>query len=167
MSSEPAITAAGSATAAGGRAPGESQAVRVAHLGGDRFDINIRGHVIRTDQPIGDGGEDTGPTPTELFIASLAGCVAFYARRYLERHALPTEGLAVKADFHMGSRPARVARINVHLTIPDGVPSERREALLAVASHCTVHNSLTSLPEISVAFAGNPGQPNSNPWGAA
>jgi len=163
LSSEPVTTPAGTATAAGGPAPGGSQPVRVAHLGGDRFDINIRGHIIRTDQPVGDGGEDTGPTPTELFIASLAGCVAFYARRYLERHSLPTEGLAVDADFEMGSRPARVARINVHLTIPDGVPTERREALLAVASHCTVHNSLTSVPEISVAFAGDSGRPNANP----
>lgn len=163
MSSEPVITAAGTATAAGGPASGGSQPVRVAHLGGDRFDINIRGHVIRTDQPVGDGGEDTGPTPTELFIASLAGCVAFYARRYLERHDLPTKGLAVDADFRMGSRPARVAGINVHLTIPDGVPVERREALLAVASHCTVHNSLTSVPEVSVAFAGDSGRPNANP----
>ncbi|WGZ80800.1 OsmC family protein [Arthrobacter sp. EM1] len=162
MSSEPVITAAGSAIATGGPAPGGSQPVRVAHLGGDRFDINIRGHIIRTDQPVGNGGEDTGPTPTELFIASLAGCVAFYARRYLQRHDLPTEGLAVEADFEMGSRPARVARINVHLTIPDGVPAERREALLAVASHCTVHNSLTSVPEISVAFAGDSGWPNAN-----
>lgn len=155
MSSEPVISAAASAKAAGGPASGESQPVRVAHLGGDRFDITIRGHVIRTDQPVGDGGEDTGPTPTELFVASLAGCVAFYARRYLKRHDLPTEGLAVEADFRMGSRPARVARIEVRLTIPDGVPAERREALLAVASHCTVHNSLTSVPEISVALAGD------------
>ncbi|MCB5294639.1 OsmC family protein [Arthrobacter sp. SO3] len=159
MSSEPVITAAGSATAAGGPAPGGSQPVRVAHLGGDRFDINIRGHLIRTDQPVGDGGEDTGPTPTELFIASLAGCIAFYARRYLDRHNLPTEGLAVDAEFHMGSRPARVASIEVRLTIPDGVTAERREALLAVASHCTVHNSLTSAPEISVAFTSDSGQP--------
>jgi uncharacterized OsmC-like protein len=133
------------------------------HRGGDRFDINVRGHVIRTDQPAGDGGEDTGPTPTELFVASLAGCVAFYARRYLDRHNLPTEGLAVEADFRMGSRPARVARIDVHLTIPAGVPAERREALLAVASHCTVHNSLTTVPEISVDFALDPGRPNANP----
>ncbi|QCO98275.1 OsmC family protein [Arthrobacter sp. 24S4-2] len=163
MSSEPVITAPGSTKPAADLTSGDRQPVRVVHRGGDRFDINVRGHVIRTDQPAGDGGEDTGPTPTELFIASLAGCVAFYARRYLDRHNLPTEGLAVDADFQMGSRPARVARIDVHLTIPAGVPAERREALLAVASHCTVHNSLTTAPEISVAFAGDPGHPNENP----
>jgi hypothetical protein len=58
----------------------------------------------------------------------------------------------------MGSRPARVARIEVRLTIPADVPVERREALLAVASHCTVHNSLITAPEIPVAFADNPGR---------
>lgn len=155
MSTEPVTTVSAGTIPADVPVSGGIPPVRVLHLGGDRFDINVRGHIIRTDQPAGDGGEDTGPTPTELFIASLAGCVAFYARRYLERHALPTEGLAVDADFHMGSRPARVATIEVRLTIPAGVPVERREALLAVASHCTVHNSLITTPEITVAFADN------------
>lgn len=162
MSSEPVITAPGSTKPAPGIVSGDIQPVHVVHRGGDRFDINVRGHVIRTDQPASDGGEDTGPTPTELFIASLAGCVAFYARRYLDRHDLPTEGLAVEADFRMASRPARVDRIEVRLTIPSEVPAERREALLAVASHCTVHNSLITAPEISVAFAGDPRRPNGN-----
>lgn len=154
MSSEPVITASDSTKPAPGPVSGDVQSVHVVHQGGDRFDITVRGHVIRTDQPTSAGGEDTGPTPTELFIASLAGCVAFYARRYLDRHGLPTEGLAAEADFQMGSRPARVARIEVRLTIPADVPVERREALLAVASHCTVHNSLMVTPDISVAFAG-------------
>ena len=163
MSSEPVTTTPGSTNPAPIPASGDSQPLHVVHRGGDRFDINIRGHVIRTDQTANDGGEDTGPTPTELFIASLAGCIAFYARRYLVRHNLPTEGLAADAEFHMGSRPSRVARIDVRLTIPADVPAERREALLAVASHCTVHNTLMAVPEISVAFAGDPGPPNANP----
>jgi putative redox protein len=159
MSGEPVISATGGPLPPDGPAPGAIQPIRVVHRGGDRFDINVRGHLIRVDQLAGDGGEDTGPTPTELFIASLAGCVAFYARRYLDRHNLPTEGLAVEAEFGMGSRPARVARIEVRLTIPDGVPPERREALLAVASHCTVHNSLLRAPDILVTSAGPAGGP--------
>jgi len=34
--------------------------------------------------------------------------------------------------------------------VPEGVPEERLGALLAVASHCTVHNSLTVPPTISI-----------------
>src|SRR3974390_2207712 len=94
--------------------------VHITHLGNDRFEIGVRQHRLQVDQPVSDGGDDTGPTPTELFIASLAACVAFYARRYLARHDLPTEGLAVDASFTMASRPARVGGITVHLEPPFG-----------------------------------------------
>jgi uncharacterized OsmC-like protein len=82
--------------------------------------------------------------------------VAFYARRYLARHALPTEGLAVEATFDMGSKPARVAGIDMRLIVPEGVPADRLDALLAVATHCTVHNTLASGPEVSITLADAP-----------
>ena len=131
----------------------DGRPLRVEHRGGDQFDIFVRGHVIRVDQPVKDGGDDTAPTPTELFIASLASCVAFYARRYLDRHNLPTEGLAVEATFEMGARPARVSGIDLRLILPDGVPAERRDPLLAVATHCTVHNTLVTTPKVSITLA--------------
>lgn len=130
----------------------DERPMRVEHRGGDTFDINIRGHVITVDQPVKHGGDDTAATPTELFVASLASCVAFYARRFLARHNLPTDGLAVEATFDMGSRPARVCAINVRVIVPDGVPAERFEPLLAVATHCTVHNTLAATPEVSITL---------------
>ncbi len=134
----------------------EARPMRVEHRGGDRFDISVRGHIITVDQPVKDGGDDTAPTPTELFIASLASCVAFYARRYLARHNLPTEGLAVEATFGMGSRPARVSGIDLRVILPDGVPAERRDPLLAVAKHCTVHNTLETTPDVSITLSDAP-----------
>lgn len=127
--------------------------VRVDHKEGDLFEIAVRHHLVHVDQPEADGGTDAAPTPTELFVASLASCVAFYARRYLVRHRLPTAGLVVTATFSMGERPARVAAVRVALTVPEGVPADRRAALLAVASHCTVHNSLRQPPEVSVELS--------------
>jgi uncharacterized OsmC-like protein len=127
--------------------------VTVTHDVEDRFDIAIRGHVIHVDQPESDGGTDTAPTPTELFVASLASCVAFYARRYLKRHGLPQAGLAVTAQAESGAKPSRVASVAVTLTLPEGIPADKREALLAVASHCTVHNTLTHPPEVLVQLA--------------
>jgi len=117
---------------------------------GDRFSIAIRDHVVQVDQPVEDGGDDSAPTPLELFLASLASCVAHYARRYLRRHDLPTEGLQVTARWHMAKNPARVGSIDIDLTIPDGVPEDRRETLIAVASHCTVHNTVVHAPDVRV-----------------
>jgi uncharacterized OsmC-like protein len=126
--------------------------LQVTHAGDDRFSIDIRGHVVTVDQPVQDGGTDTAPTPTELFVAGLAACVAFYARRFLARHGLPEDGLQVSADFEMGSRPARVARIDLRIGLDAELPEDKRQALLAVASHCTVHNTLVQAPDVSVTL---------------
>ena len=88
----------------------------VRHLEGDRFAIEVRGHIITVDQPADAGGEDSAPTPTELFLAGLASCVAFYARRYLARHTLASEGLAVSLHYETGGRPNRVTRISIDVT---------------------------------------------------
>ena len=50
-------------------------------------------------------------------------------------------------------RPARVSAIRIIVRPPVGFPEERVAALAAVASHCTVHNSIVSDPEITVAVS--------------
>jgi uncharacterized OsmC-like protein len=49
-----------------------------------------------------------------------------------------------------------VAQIHIHLVLPQGLPEERRAALLAVAAHCTVHNSLTMPPKVSIDLGAAP-----------
>ena len=127
--------------------------LRVEHRGGDKFAIGIRGHVVTVDQPEEVGGEDTAPTPTELFVAGLASCVAFYARRYLRRHHLDDAGLVVEASYRMGEKPARVSGVDIEVLPPPSLPADRRDAFLAVARHCTVHNSLELPPEVTVELA--------------
>src|SRR5215207_3700868 len=125
----------------------------VIHQTADRFELQIRGHRLLCDQPEADGG-DQGPTPTELFVASLAACVAFYARRFLARHHLDAAGLRVQAAYTMSAdRPARVDTITLQLLLPHPLEENRRRALLAVVDHCTVHNSLRSPPEVHVTLA--------------
>jgi putative redox protein len=129
-----------------------SNELSVRHLVGDRFAINIRGHQIHVDQPLDAGGEDTAPTPTELFIAGLASCVAFYARRYLARHNIDPAGLAVTASFTIGGRPTRVTDVTVRLTPPPALPAERRDAFYAVAAGCTVHHTLEHPPTVAITL---------------
>jgi putative redox protein len=128
----------------------ESEPIRVRHVGGDEFEVTVRDHRIHVDQPLEDGGGDRAPTPTELFVASLGACVAFYVRRFLSRHDLPTAGLEVETAFTFASGPSRVGSVTMTVHLPDGVPEERRGALLAVARHCTVHNSLEHPPPVTI-----------------
>jgi putative redox protein len=129
---------------------GPAGKITVRHAGGDAYAITVRGHVMLVDQPEADGGQDAAATPTELLAASLASCVAFYVGRYLLRHGLDRSGLAVTAEFTMASgRPARIGEMRLRISVPSGLPPQRRDALLAVASHCTVHNTLRQQPGIS------------------
>jgi putative redox protein len=131
------------------REPADQIAVR--HVAGDAYAISVRGHAVLVDQPVRDGGQDSAATPTELLVASLASCVAFYAGRYLLRHGLDRSRLAVTASFAMAAdRPARVSDVRLRISVPSGIPAQRRDALLAVASHCTVHNTLRREPQVSV-----------------
>jgi uncharacterized OsmC-like protein len=41
--------------------------------------------------------------------------------------------------------------MRITVRVPDDFPAERRAALAAVASHCTVHNTLTIQPDVTVA----------------
>jgi len=141
------------ATAEREAGPGAAGAGRIAarHISGDAYEITVRGHTMLVDQPARDGGHDAGPTPTELLVASLASCVAFYAGRYLLRHGLDRSGLTVHAGFTMAEdRPARVGGVWLRISVPGGIPAQRRAALLAVASHCTVHNTLRQEPGVSI-----------------
>ena len=88
---------------------------------------------------------------------SLAGapaeCVAFYARRYLARDHIDPTGLSVRASYHLAAKPPRVDQIEISIDVPTDLPATRRDALLAVANHCTVHNSLTTPPRVEITLA--------------
>ncbi|MFD0317895.1 OsmC family protein [Streptomyces flavalbus] len=122
----------------------------VVHVDGDAYAVDVRGHRVLVDQPRTVGGADTAPTPVELFAASLGACVAFYAGRFLHRHGLARDGLRVRTEFVMADRPARVESLRVVVVPPPGFPPERRDALLAVASHCTVHHTLKRPPGVDI-----------------
>ncbi len=121
----------------------------VRHEERDRFRVAIGAHELVVDQPAPASG-DEGPTPTELFVASLAACGAFYARRFLARHGLADGALTVTADFAMAGDHSRVASITLRVETPDGVPPGLRGALERAVDACAVHSSIRQAPAVSL-----------------
>lgn len=120
----------------------------VDSIGRDRHRITVRGHRIVVDQPEDAGGSDAGPTPTELFVASLAACIGHYARRAL---GAQSPGATVRCSWEMSqSPPWRVADIAIAVDLPEGTSPARHAAVQRAVGHCTVHNSLVQMPTISV-----------------
>ena len=122
----------------------------VSHHGGTRYDIVSGSHRIVTDQPVEDGGQHAGVSPVELFVGSVASCVAYFVGRFCTRHGISQEGLHVEADWDMVENPHRVGRIALSIHVPHPLAPELTDRLLKVAHGCTVHHSLTIAPKIGI-----------------
>jgi putative redox protein len=124
----------------------------VTYAGRDVLRIAARGHEIFADQPVEDGGDDTAPTPTEIFVSGLGACIAFYAERFLRRNALSTKGLTVACGYRWADSPHRVGEIDLTVDAP-GLTDAKREAFSRVIDHCTVHNTLRQPPSVRIVVA--------------
>ena len=122
--------------------------ISVRHEGRDRFRIQMRQHELVVDQPAPVSGDD-GPTPTELFVASLAACAAFFGRRFLARRGVPDGGLAVSCDWVWAPDRTRVDRIDIRLEVPEPLTPELEAGLLRAAERCTVETTIRAQPHIT------------------
>ena len=124
--------------------------MKIKHLKSWQFLVSYRGHELLVDRPKDAGGTDMGPTPGELFIASLGTCIGVYALAHCRRHNIPFEGMSVELAWERGTNPDRIAKITAQLQMPQPISEADEKALLRVAHHCSVHNTLLQAPQIDI-----------------
>ena len=123
--------------------------VTAGFLGDVRFDVQARGHRVVCDQPVENGGSDTGMTPPELLLASLATCAAYYAAQYLKARNLPAQDLRVRVSAEKAQQPARVRSFRIEVMAP-GLDERHQAGVLRAVKACLIHNTLLGQPSIDV-----------------
>lgn len=125
--------------------------MNVEYTGGMRFDAKTRSHTIVVDQPKEGGGKDEGPTPPELFIASLGTCIGVYALWFCQKRKIPYEGMKININWSKSTTPpARIDLIEAKITLPKGCPEEHKIHFIESVGKCLVHNSITQAPEMKI-----------------
>lgn len=118
-------------------------------LAGARVDTQINNRFsIIADQPA-PFGDDTAPTPFDIFLAGIASCTAFYAQRYCRKWKLSDEGIAVELD-PVYDEKHQLSAIAMKLRVPPGFPAEHLPGLLRNADHCLVKKTMEAPPAISL-----------------
>ena len=125
-------------------------ALTVTYHGGTRYDVISGQHRIVTDEPAEDGGHDAGMSPVELFVGSVARCVGYFVGQFCARHDISREGLVVDAEWELAEGPHRVGKIALAIRLPHRLTPDMKERLLKVAHGCTVHQSFSSIPIVSI-----------------
>ncbi len=124
--------------------------VKVEQLEGARFAVHARQHTVICDQPIDNGGTDKGMTPPEFLLASLGSCAVFYAVQYLKTRNLAAGGVEVTVDAEKLKAPGRLGNFKIDVHCPVPLSEEQQVGLVRSVHSCLIHNTLLSVPEISI-----------------
>ena len=114
------------------------------------FEVQVRSHTFSSDLSEEDGGQDRGPSPSELLVGSLAVCIAIMAQRYCDRHGSSDGEVSASVTYELADNPKRIGAVTIDLEIPKDVPEEKKEAIRRVAEACPIHGTLTNPPVIDL-----------------
>jgi putative redox protein len=122
----------------------------VTFPGGKRVDTAIGGHAIRTDQPAANGGEDSAPSPFNLFLAAIGTCAGIYVASFCQRRDLPTDGIRIRQRAHLDPETGVLARVELDIEVPPSFPEKYRDALVRAADGCAVKKAIAAQPAFDV-----------------
>jgi ribosomal protein S12 methylthiotransferase accessory factor len=118
--------------------------------GGKRVDTRIGNHLIRTDQPVSSGGEDSAPSPFHLFLAAIGTCAGIYVAGFCQKRGLPTDDIRLRQRNHFDPETGVLARVELDIEVPPGFPEKYLEALVRVADQCAVKKAVQAQPVFDV-----------------
>ena len=131
---------------------------------GTQVTLQARQFTWRSDEPLGAGGTDLGPTPYEILLGSLAACIVITLRLYANHKEITLPEVDVRLDFdrvHTDDcadcderADGWVERIKSQVTMRGTFDDAQRARLTQVAQRCPVHKTLANGVHLvdSVAF---------------
>jgi putative redox protein len=142
-------------------APHETKVTVRGSARGIAQEISARSHRLVADEPIPNGGTDTGPTPYDLLLAALGSCASMTVSLYARRKEWPLKEVTVRLQhfrIHAAdctdceTKTGRIDRVEWTLQFRGNLASAQRARLLEIAQMCPVHRTLRS--EIHIAAPG-------------
>jgi ribosomal protein S12 methylthiotransferase accessory factor len=118
--------------------------------GGKVITAHSHGHIIRTDQPLDNGGGDTAPAPFELYLASIGTCAGIYVKSFCDNRQLPAENIKIIQTMEYDRETGLPAKVKLDIQIPSDFPEKYKASLLNVAGLCKVKKSIASPPVFEI-----------------
>lgn len=122
--------------------------IRISFPMGQRVDAAFDGHVVHTDQPTDKGGDNTAPSPFDLFLTSLGTCAGSYVLNFCRARDIPTDDIElVQRDTTDGKR---LATVEIEIRLPASFPEKYLQPIQRAAEGCRVKRTMGAAPTIEV-----------------
>jgi len=133
--------------------------VEAKYAGGLVVKCTIGKHTLIQDLSESAGGKDLGPAPTELILASLAGCLGIVAAYHAPRFGIDLKGMdiAIEGEYDVRGflgenvKPG-FTKVKAEITIHSKQTSEEkiREFMKFVEEHCPISDTLKSRVRVEI-----------------
>jgi uncharacterized OsmC-like protein len=116
-------------------------------------EIVVGDHRLVADEPVSEGGTNTGLGPYDLLLASLGSCTSMTVALYARRKQWPLESVRVRLRHakiyatdceNCETKEGMLDRIERDIELVGSLDDEQRGRLLDIANKCPVHRTLTS-----------------------
>lgn len=114
---------------------------------GKKVNAQTEKFLIKTDQLVSHGGNDSAPSPFQFFLSSLGTCAGYFALEFCQSRNISTQGLALKMKCHFDLELKRYTQINYELKLPASFPEKYKNSILRTIDFCTVKKHLNQPPE--------------------
>ena len=107
-------------------------------------------HTLTSDEPASRGGQDAGPSPSDLLSVALAACTAMTLRMYAERKQWPLEAIQVDVDLHRAAdKSTSIERV---LRLKGPLSDEQRARLADISERTPVTLTLKNGAQIRTSL---------------
>lgn len=118
--------------------------------GGKVITAHLNGHVIRTDQSVKGGGQNSAPAPYDLFLASIGTCAGIYIKSFCDNRNIPTDNIKIIQKTEYNKETGLPVNITLDIKLPADFPEKYKASLINVAKLCNVKKSIANPPVFQI-----------------
>lgn len=119
-----------------------------------RVTAHVGDHEIHTDQAVQNGGEDSAPTPYELFLASIGACAGVYVQGFCSTRGIDSSSIVIR-EWPRYDESGTLRAVELAIELPANFPPRYQEALVRVVEQCSVKRAIAARPEFQVRISAN------------
>ncbi len=124
--------------------------MEITFPGGKKVNANFNGFVIKTDQPIYGGGENSAPAPFDYFLASIGTCAGIYVLSFCQQRAIAADKIKIIQKMIPNASGRGIETIALEIQLPPDFPEQYKDAVIRSADLCAVKRYLLNPPSFDI-----------------
>ena len=122
---------------------------------GKKVNAMMGSHLVRTDQKVYAGGEDSAPAPFDYFLTSLVTCAGIFVKVFCDKRGIDSSRIRLLQRHKTDPQTRKLSGIEIDILLPEDFPEKYRDTVLKAADQCSVKRLLKDPPDITVTARSN------------